>query len=175
MVLIYIIKPNVIYDTQKKEFRQFGFANGKTLLPIHIIGILLSIIIYLFFYYLSVPSIPLSLPLTQNLPIQTLSQNLPIQTLSHNLPVQSIPLIKNINTPNINTPNINTSNINTPNINTQDVKVIFDTNNNFNAELNNIINEKINYHINKINMDNISNISNISDIQNIRIPNLLNV
>src|SRR5579872_2057151 len=53
MLLLYIIKPDVIYNNEKKEFRQFGTTDGKTLLPIHVVGILLAIILYVFFYYLA--------------------------------------------------------------------------------------------------------------------------
>lgn len=52
MILIYIIKPNIVYDNNKQQFRQFGTNNGKTLLPIHVIGILLAILIYFFFNYI---------------------------------------------------------------------------------------------------------------------------
>lgn len=53
MLILYFTKPNAIYDDDKKEFRQFGTTNGKTLLPIYVIGILLAIILYVFFYYIS--------------------------------------------------------------------------------------------------------------------------
>lgn len=53
MLLIYITKPDVVYDNEKNEFRQFGTTDGKTLLPIYVIGILLAIILYVFFHYLS--------------------------------------------------------------------------------------------------------------------------
>lgn len=53
MLLLYITKPNVIYDNEKNEFRQFGTTDGKTLLPIYVVGMLLAIILYVFFYYLS--------------------------------------------------------------------------------------------------------------------------
>jgi hypothetical protein len=56
MLIIYIIKPNSVYNNDKHEFRQFGTTKGKTLLPIYIMGILLAMMIYIFFYYLS-PSI----------------------------------------------------------------------------------------------------------------------
>lgn len=52
IILLYIIKPDVVYDHNKKEFRQFGTTNGKTLLPIYVISILLAILLYAFFYYL---------------------------------------------------------------------------------------------------------------------------
>jgi hypothetical protein len=54
MLILYITKPSVLYDYEKNEFRQFGTTNGKTLLPIYVIGILLAIIFYVFFYYLSI-------------------------------------------------------------------------------------------------------------------------
>ena len=53
MLLLYITKPDVIYDNEKKEFRQFGTTDGKTLLPIYVIGILLAIVLYVFFHYVS--------------------------------------------------------------------------------------------------------------------------
>jgi hypothetical protein len=53
MLIIYISKPDILYDNKKNEFRQFGTTNGKTLLPIYVIGILLAIVLYVFFYYLS--------------------------------------------------------------------------------------------------------------------------
>jgi hypothetical protein len=46
-------RPDVIYDNEKQEFRQFGTTDGKTLLPIYIVGILLATILYVFFYYLA--------------------------------------------------------------------------------------------------------------------------
>ena len=54
MLLVYITKPDVVYDNEKHEFRQFGMTDGKTLLPIYVIGILLAIILYVFFYYISI-------------------------------------------------------------------------------------------------------------------------
>jgi heme/copper-type cytochrome/quinol oxidase subunit 1 len=53
MLLLYTIKPDVIYDNEKNEFRQFGTTDGKTLLPIYVVGMLLAIILYVFFYYLA--------------------------------------------------------------------------------------------------------------------------
>jgi hypothetical protein len=54
MLLVYITKPDHVYDNEKHEFRQFGTTSGKTLLPIYVIGILLAMLLYLFFYYISV-------------------------------------------------------------------------------------------------------------------------
>lgn len=53
MILLYTIKPEVIYDHEKAEFRQFGTTERKTLLPIYVISILLAMILYIFFYYMS--------------------------------------------------------------------------------------------------------------------------
>lgn len=50
MLLIYVIKPETIYDNNKGEFRQFGVIEGKTLLPIYILGLLLAILLYVLFY-----------------------------------------------------------------------------------------------------------------------------
>lgn len=49
MALLYYIKPDVIYDHKKKEFRQFGIDNDKTLLPIYFVGIILAILLYILF------------------------------------------------------------------------------------------------------------------------------
>lgn len=54
MFLLYIIKPSVIYNDEINEFRQFGTTDGKTLLPIYVIGILLAILLYIFFNHLTV-------------------------------------------------------------------------------------------------------------------------
>lgn len=58
MILIHIKKPDIIYDRKKKEYRQFGTSNGKTLLPIYVVGILIAIILYVFFNNISQESIP---------------------------------------------------------------------------------------------------------------------
>lgn len=49
MALIYIYKPDAIYDRAKREFRQFGTDDGKTLMPIYVIAILIAIILYVLF------------------------------------------------------------------------------------------------------------------------------
>jgi hypothetical protein len=58
MILLHIKKPDIIYDKKKKEYRQFGTSNGKTLLPIYVVGILIAIIIYIFFNNISQECIP---------------------------------------------------------------------------------------------------------------------
>jgi hypothetical protein len=54
MMLLYCTKPSVIYDNRLNEFRQFGTTDGKTLLPIYVVAILLAIILYVFFHYLAI-------------------------------------------------------------------------------------------------------------------------
>ena len=53
MILLYLTKPDTLYDSERNEFRQFGTTNGKTLLPIYVVGILLAIILYVFFFHVS--------------------------------------------------------------------------------------------------------------------------
>jgi len=50
MGILFLTKPNLIYCSKTKQFRQFGTSRGKTLLPIYIIGILLAVVLYVFFY-----------------------------------------------------------------------------------------------------------------------------
>ena len=50
---MYVTKPDVVYDHDKCEFRQFGTTDGKTLLPIYIVGVLLAMLLYIFFYHIS--------------------------------------------------------------------------------------------------------------------------
>jgi len=50
MIILFMTKPNLIYCPKTNRFRQFGTSRGHTLLPIYIIGILLAVILYVFFY-----------------------------------------------------------------------------------------------------------------------------
>ena len=59
MALIYLYKPPVLYDRSKQEFRQFGTTNGKTLLPVHIVSILIAIVLYGFFYHIAQSANPI--------------------------------------------------------------------------------------------------------------------
>ena len=52
MIILYVKKPELIYDNDKKEFRQFGISDGKTLLPIHVIAILLAVALFVFFNFI---------------------------------------------------------------------------------------------------------------------------
>ena len=58
MTLIHIKKPNILYDKTKREYRQFGTKDGKTLLPIYVVGILIAIILYVVFNHISHTNIP---------------------------------------------------------------------------------------------------------------------
>ena len=53
MVLIYITKPEYIYNYNKKKFKKFGFTDNKTLFSINFIGFVLPVIIYLSLYFLN--------------------------------------------------------------------------------------------------------------------------
>ena len=50
MITLFLTKPNLIYCSKTNRFRQFGTSHGDTLIPIYIIGILLAVILYVFFY-----------------------------------------------------------------------------------------------------------------------------
>lgn len=49
MTVIYIAKPRFLYDYDNNNFKQFGVDEGKTLLPIYVIAIILAIVLYLMF------------------------------------------------------------------------------------------------------------------------------
>ena len=53
MLIIYVSKPDVIYDHKRNEFKHFGTGEGKTLVPIYVISIILAIILYMFFHHIS--------------------------------------------------------------------------------------------------------------------------
>ena len=53
MTLLYVMKPDAIYDSKKKQFRQFGTGDSKTLLPIYVVGILMAVILYVLFNQLA--------------------------------------------------------------------------------------------------------------------------
>lgn len=56
ILIIFIIKPDFTYDNEKKRFKKFGFAKNKTLFPIYIIAFIMAILLYIFFYNISVRS-----------------------------------------------------------------------------------------------------------------------
>ena len=49
MIILIYYKPDAIYDREKKEFRQFGIDDGKTLIPIYVVAILTAIVLYVIF------------------------------------------------------------------------------------------------------------------------------
>lgn len=52
LLLIIACKPTLIYDDQKKRFKEFGIDKGKSLLSLPILAILLAIIIYIVYSYI---------------------------------------------------------------------------------------------------------------------------
>ncbi len=61
-IIVYIIiislliynKPKIIYDKKTKKFKQFGMTEGKSILSLPILVILISIVTYIIFFYISV-------------------------------------------------------------------------------------------------------------------------
>lgn len=61
-ILIYIIiillliynKPNLIYDKKTKKFKQFGMTHGKSILSLPVFAIIIAIVTYIVFFYISV-------------------------------------------------------------------------------------------------------------------------
>jgi hypothetical protein len=49
--LLYV-KPSIIYDKKIKQYKQFGATKGKSVLPLPILAIISSILIYITFYYI---------------------------------------------------------------------------------------------------------------------------
>lgn len=95
MLLIYTVKPNIVYDNKKQQFRQFGMSDGKTLLPIYIIGILFAILLYFFFHYISITKIDNKIDKTNIIDSQILTdtqkyylQNLHLQMQIQNMQQQ---------------------------------------------------------------------------------------
>ena len=53
IVLLLYNKPEIIYDKKIKKFKQFGLNKGKSILSLPILAILLSIVIYIIFFYVA--------------------------------------------------------------------------------------------------------------------------
>jgi hypothetical protein len=51
MILLSYYKPSWLYDNKTNKFKQFGCDKNQTVITLPIIGILLSILIYLIFYF----------------------------------------------------------------------------------------------------------------------------
>ena len=50
MAILYISRPELIYCKRTKQFRQFGTGEGKTLLSIYVLGVMLAVVLYALFY-----------------------------------------------------------------------------------------------------------------------------
>jgi len=88
MIILFLTKPNLIYCSKTNRFRQFGTSRGNTLLPIYIIGILLAVILYVFFY---------SIMKKKDQPDQLMSERYNNQLLPNQLlPNQLLPQINDI-------------------------------------------------------------------------------
>lgn len=46
MILIFVLKPDFLYDHEDNQFKTFGFSNKKTILPVTMICVLLPLVIY---------------------------------------------------------------------------------------------------------------------------------
>jgi hypothetical protein len=61
-ILVYIIiillliynKPNIIYDKKTKKFKQFGMTHGKSIMSLPVLAIIISIVTYIIFFYISI-------------------------------------------------------------------------------------------------------------------------
>ena len=58
IILLFILKPDLIYDKDTQRFKEFGMGESKSLLTFPILAIIIAILIYLIFnfynYYLSI-------------------------------------------------------------------------------------------------------------------------
>jgi hypothetical protein len=60
-IIVYIIiillliynKPKIIYDKKIKKFKQFGMTDGKSILSLPILAIIISIVTYILFFYIA--------------------------------------------------------------------------------------------------------------------------
>jgi hypothetical protein len=54
IVIIIIIynKPNFIYDKKRKKFKEFGLTNNRSIISLPILSIILSVVIYIIFFYI---------------------------------------------------------------------------------------------------------------------------
>jgi hypothetical protein len=57
MVLIYFIKPDILYNHKKRKFKQFNSAN-TSILPLHVLSLIIAISLYTFFLCLYKRTIP---------------------------------------------------------------------------------------------------------------------
>lgn len=50
MSILYHTKPSLIYDHTTHKFKKFGTSKNETIIPIHVIGILLVMVLYMLFF-----------------------------------------------------------------------------------------------------------------------------
>jgi hypothetical protein len=48
MATIMIIKPEFMYNRKNQQYKQFGLDDGKTIFTVQIIGLIASVLIYMF-------------------------------------------------------------------------------------------------------------------------------
>jgi hypothetical protein len=51
LIILIIIKPNFLYDKKKQRFKQFGYGKNKTILTLPILSIFVSVIVFIFSYF----------------------------------------------------------------------------------------------------------------------------
>lgn len=49
IILLYLFRPNIIYNQETKQFREFGFERDQSILALPILAIILAILIYIIF------------------------------------------------------------------------------------------------------------------------------
>ena len=54
MILVYSIKPTFLYNESTSSFRSFGLSDDETIFTLPILGIMLAIVLYIFFLVLNV-------------------------------------------------------------------------------------------------------------------------
>jgi len=52
MFLVIYNKPNFIYDKKRRKFKQFGLTNGRTIISLPILSIIIAVITYVIFFYI---------------------------------------------------------------------------------------------------------------------------
>jgi len=55
LIIIFLViynKPNFIYDKKRRKFKQFGLTNGRTIISLPILSIIIAVITYVIFFYI---------------------------------------------------------------------------------------------------------------------------
>ena len=61
ILLLYIVRPNIIYNKETNQFREFGFTGDKSILCLPVLAIILAILIYILCSILSNKETPIPL------------------------------------------------------------------------------------------------------------------